>query len=289
MTTNITTINDVFAPQVIGPFVQNYLFAVPGLLNSGYVSEIGGVDWDSGGNTVTFPAFNGKLEAVDLPLTQPDVETDVAGQKVTYGYTTEAVINRIIPFESTYSALEDALRRGPETLMNDVGLNVADAVRDSIESSLLTEAETTTLSASAATDTITPSDIITTKALKWGDRLGRESALVMHSTAYASTLANGDILDASKFGAGAVQVSGSVGMLGGCPIFVSDKINQAVSGLYKNIIVARGMLGYAWKRNITSRRIELKNDRFRQEFTFRFIVHLFSPQTLPGTIKLEGK
>lgn len=287
---DITTISDVFVPQVLGPFVQNYLFSTPGLLSSGYVGEIPGVSWDSGGSTVTFPSFNGKLEAVDLPLTQSAVETAVAGQKVSYGSTTEAVLSKIIPFESTYSAMEDALQRGPEVLMNDVGINVAEAVRDCIESALITEARTTTLGASAGTDTITAADIIAAKAAKWGDKLGRDAALVMHSTAYGNTIVSADVLDASKFGAGSVQSSGAVGVLAGCPLFVSDKIPyNDVSATYDNILVARNMLGYAWKRDVQSRKIELANDRFRMEFTFRFCVHLFSPGTLAGTIILGGK
>jgi hypothetical protein len=275
---------DLFQSQVFTDYIRRYRNATPALYGSPYVIEREVVDWGSGGSTITVPTVTSKLTASDLPLTQAEIDAGVVSQKLVMSHKTVPVISKVVPFETTYSALEDVVQRESARFAfeEEVSAQVGEAQRQSADASLIARALTSTLEV-ACDGTIDERGIALAKA-KWGDRLQRDAALVVHSKVYTDLLLLNSVRSAYNFGVPTLP-TGAISSIMGMPVYISDNI-PVEGGVYRNLLVARGGLWIAFKRDLTARVVELPGDRRLIEFTFRYAVDLNTVDNADGAVLL---
>lgn len=156
-----------------------------------------------------------------------------------------------------------------------------------IDSALVEEAETTTLSKSVAA-VIDADAIIDAKTL-FGDRQADIAGIIMHSKQFADLIKGEDFKSSAVYGdLGGVLQTGSVGTILGMPVYVSDRVTvtEGTPDTYTALLVKRGALGLYYQRQP---RVELQRDI--EKFTTKVSVSVFYAvalyQTAPlGVVKL---
>lgn len=285
MTMQYTTISDVFVPQVVGQLVKTYLYNNLALLSSGLVKDIGPtVEWNKGGNTVTFPTYTGFTPGSGSE-TLPTDGSSVDSKKITMSSTTEDVIGKIIPLAFTGTMFEDVLQSAD--VQAKVIEQIGEEAANDIDESLITEALTTTLIYSADSGVPINYDGVALAKMLWGDKVHRYNAgLVIHSDVYAKLIRLNAVTEYQNWGADPTTRTGRVPFFAGMPVFVSDNI-PSTDGVYSNLIVAQGSLEWAMKREVTIKPKQTPgNDNEYLDATYRWMVHLSDRRPL-GCIEYQ--
>lgn len=282
-----TTPADVFQSAAFFNWVRNYSYNNLALLGaSPYVTERNEIEWSDAGDTITEFRFNGKVVAVDL---KTDGTVPVS-QKVTVDSRTLTVVGKYASLKIPRATMEDVTKKQNFNLIQAIARQVAEAFGDTVDKSLITTAETTTLTSSTLTGPITYDDIINARA-KWGDKMGRPALCVVHSTPYVDALKNAEVRNAGVFGSSTLQ-SGELRVFGGLPIAVSDNISRAASGdkwNYTNLIIRANGLGYSFKRTLSYRSFPIEGDMDIHEFTMRYVTILDGDNELPGVVTMTSQ
>lgn len=179
-----------------------------------------------------------------------------------------------------------AARGDPST---EVGRQMAMRGAQYVDAALITEAETTTLSVDDTGGTMTWALFSAAIIAKWGDKAFEElGGLVVHSKVL------GDMLSLDEFKQvdniiGALELRNRqrgertpVGVFGGYPVYVSDRITVAAGPAYHNLVLKRGGLGLKFQRELlveTDRDILKKSDVIAGDL--RFSVHLMYDDPAP--------
>lgn len=283
MTMAYTKISDVFVPEVVGPIVKTYVYDNLALLRSGLVKDIENVvEWNRGGNTVTFPTYTGFTPgsgSENLPTDGSSVDS----KNVSMSSVTEDVTGRIIPLAFTGTMLEDVIQS--VELQGKVLEQIGEEAANDIDETLITEALTTTLSYSGTAGVPISYDTLSQAKMLWGDKVHRFNAgLVLHSAVYSNLLRLGVVTEYQNWGADPTTRTGAVPYFCGMPVYVSDNITST-DGVYNNLIIAEGSLEWAMKREVT---IELKtlpgNDNKYLDATYRWMVHLSERRPLGAIV-----
>lgn len=273
---------DIYAPEVLGDMIRLYTWNKAALLGNPYVVEIPRVTWANGGNTATFPTLSFSTAVSTLPITNGE-DTSIESGQLTMSSDTATVINRIVPFGTSEAMFEDIVQGAADMpeIMTEIAQYISDQLANDVDSYLLTEAYTSTLSVDNGT-ALTPTDIVEARG-KYGDKMSEPMLLVMHSVVYQSCLTNGSIQTASVWGGAPVLVGGEIDKMMGVPIAVSDNITLS-GGKYKNVLLRMGGIGVKFKRQVSYRKVPKDNGYDRHEFTIRFITHLNKVNNKDGCV-----
>lgn len=286
-----TTPSDVFKPEVLGRAVRGYLYNNNALLGSGYIGDIEGAIWSAGGNTVTFPKITGiQTNGVDGKgsSTNPTNGSKVESKKFGVTSYTAACVSRLLSIAVDKVTFQDSLTS--VQLFNAIVMQIAEQVRNEIDSALITEGETTTLSLdiSAETENTISYDALVDALALWGDKFPRsEAALMVHSDKYADILKLAEIKEASYFGM-STMMTARVPVLAGLPVFVSDNctVTDLTVDTYTSLIVRRNALRLGMRQDVE---LEIKtepgNTMRYLDTDFRYIVDLEQAAQF-GAIKL---
>jgi hypothetical protein len=283
---------DVFIPEVIGELINDAVYDQLALLNTPAVTDLNAT-FTNGGNTVTFPVFNGvagdfeDLDATDTAATDPTI---------TYAdmtFETVDVISKIIDVGIKGCTLDDAYKAGNFQIVDACLEEVANKAAKMIDAYLISLAAATDLDhnvSGTGDGLLTRKAIIKAKTLKWGDMANMPSVLALHSAPY------GDVVDEVKdyniYGPGGVAVTEGMQIprLLGSPIAVSDSITSTGSpAVYSNLIVAAGGIGFQMHRNISYAVIRQVGDRYVHEFVVRYFGKLRRKNGKNLAIKLRTK
>lgn len=265
-----TTVSDVFVPQ-IATQVATAQFPnelALGIAGAPFVAPFPPADAiGQEGSTVTFPrwdalgAFTALTEDVAMTPEAMAVSTDTAVVQVA-GKAVE-----ITDFASL------AARGDPST---EAGMQFAKLAARYVDAALVTEAETTALTASPAA-VIDWDGIVNALITNWGDRAFRDfGGIVVHSKQYGDILKDTTFQSIADFGAPVVQ-TGMVGRIGGFPVYVSDRLTVTAGApdTYTALILKRGALGLKFQRELL---VERDRDILKKNWVLaadvRFAVHL---------------
>lgn len=270
------TPGDLFVPEVVGPIATEILFEKNVLLTSGYVDD--GFDrgaYDSGGSTIRFPKFTaaGTLGAQVLPTDTTAVTPD----EITMSYTDETVTGKIISYQWTQAALEDALRSA--NVEQFVARVVATKAGNAVQDALITEAETSTLSYTTDGEgAIGYKSLLEARYDKWGEYANDTTPLLIaHSKVVYDLLCTEEAQKVGVYGVNTVQ-AGKIMSIAGLNILASDAIGTTTSNgttVYKNLILKPGALMLAMRRELDYKEQPLAHtDIWNTWWTFRFATHL---------------
>ena len=283
MTMEYTTISDVFVPEVVGPIVKTYVYDNLALLNSGLVKDIGDVvQWNRGGNTVTFPTYTGFTPgsgSETLPVNGASVDS----KNVSMDSVTENVVGKIIPLAFTNTMFEDVIQS--VELQGKVIEQIGEEAANDIDETLVTEALTTTLSYSGTAGVPISYDTLSQAKMLWGDKVHRfRAGLVVHSAVYGNLIRLGAVTEYQNWGADPTTRTGAVPYFCGMPVYVSDNVTST-DGVYNNLIIAEGSLEWAMKREVTVKQKETPgNDNVYLDATYRWMVHLSERRPLGAIV-----
>jgi hypothetical protein len=276
-----------FNPEVIGDIIWDTTYAELGLFQSPAVRELQ-ADFTNGGSTATFPVFQGlagDFEALDC------TDSTGANPTVTYAemtYETKDVISKIIDVGIKGCTLDDAIKNRRFNIVDACLQEVAAKAMKVIDLALITEAETTTLIHTvAASGPITRSAVIKAKA-KWGDMLGQNSTLVLHSAQAATLLDEAKDVPMYNGNVWLPSATGQLPVVCGCPLVVSDNITKATND-YTGLLVANGGLGFKEIRMLDYKVIQQTGDKAVHEFVVRFVVKLYKRNGKLMAVKLVSR
>lgn len=215
-TENATFLADLIDPQVIADYINEKL------IDSIKFAPLATIDdtlVGTAGSKLTFPAYTyiGAAESVaegtDIPIaklgtTLKEVEISKLGKAVEF--TDEAWL-------SGYK------NNVPEEAAKQILL----AINDGVEKKLLTSMDAvTTYTASIAAAT-NAADGIADALTKFGEDIDGEKVLLIPSSFYARLRKTGSWIPNTEIGANAI-ISGRVGMVHGCDVVVSNRLNSVV-------------------------------------------------------------
>ena len=273
-----------FTPERIGEVIYDTVYEQLALLQTPAVRPLA-AQFNAGGNTVTFPVFEGvtgnfsTLDATDSTGLSPDVSY------AEMTFETAPVQSKILDVGIKGTTLDDAYRGGQFAIVDAILEDVAAKAAKIVDSALITTAETTSLSKDVTGDTDkkpSRNNIIAAKA-KWGDRMNQPAVLVLHSAQFAYLL--GEVKDYNIYGSNVVTTAGTLPQVLGMPIVISDALT--VDNLkYTGLIVAAGGLGFDFHRSLSYKVIEQTGDKNVHEFVMRFITKLFRRNGAHQAIKL---
>lgn len=283
---------DVFIPEVLGELINDAVYDQVALLNSPAVTDLGGT-FSNGGNTITFPVFNGvegdfeDLDATDTTATDPTINyADMTSETVD-------VVSKIIDIGIKGCTLEDAFKAGNFEIVDAVLEEVSNKTAKMVDRYLIGLAEGTDLESDISGTgggLLTRTAIIKAKTGKWGDMASMQSILALHSKPF------GDVVDEVKdyniYGPGGQSVTETMALprLMGSPIAVSDQISSTGSpAVYTNLIVAAAGIGFKFHRNISYAVIRQVGDRYVHEFVVRYYGKLRRKNGKKLSIKLKTK
>lgn len=147
-----------------------------------------------------------------------------------------------------------------------------------IDQKLISEAETTSLSATVA-QTITWENFVDAIIGKWGDKaLQMIGGIVVHSKVMGDLMKLPEFKRADQLGQAGSLITGYVGSLGSYPTFVSDRltVTSGSPNTYNNLVLKKGALGIMFQRQLL---VEMLRDILKKNWVIsadvRFAVHLF--------------
>lgn len=287
--------SDLFVPQRVGDVAIAINYAKLSLLTSGYIRDAAEVGaYESGGNTITFPKWTSDGDLGAQTMTDGNA---VTADKMTASSDTESLISKIIAFEWTLAAMEDALRgKDKASVSARLGEVVAQKSRKAIQDSILTEAATTSLSFDEATDGdgyTSYRGILRAAIENWGEKAWDEvPLLVMHSKCVFDLLNTEEVKKSQVYGGTPSVENGKIMAIAGKLVMPLDSIDTDGSGAdttYNNLIIRKNALLYWPKRELTYQELPQKNsDAWDTWWTFRYGVHLAADLPL-GVIKYVCK
>lgn len=160
----------------------------------------------------------------------------------------------------------------------EVGKQIAKLAARYVDSRLIVEAETTTLTSDLA-GTATWAGFVDAIITNWGDKaMESVGGIVVHSKVMGDLMKLDEFKKADLLGQPGAVIRGFVGVMGSYPVYVSDRltVNTGTPDTYDNLILKRGALGLKFQRQLlveTDRDILKKNDVIAADV--RFAVHLF--------------
>ena len=215
-TLNATYLADLIDPQVIADYINEKLIDA---IKFAPLATIDNTLVGTAGSKLTFPAYtyigaaDSVAEGTDIPIaklgtTLKEVEISKLGKAVEF--TDEAWL-------SGYQ------NNVPEEAAKQILL----AINDGVEKKLLTAMDAvTTYTASIAAAT-NPADGIADALTKFGEDIDGEKVLLIPASYYARLRKSGSWIPNTEIGANAI-ISGRVGMVHGCDVVVSNRLNAVV-------------------------------------------------------------
>jgi hypothetical protein len=157
-----------------------------------------------------------------------------------------------------------------------------------IDLALITEAETTTLTYTVpANGGVSRSAVIKAKA-KWGDMLGQNATLVLHSMQSAALLDEAKDVPLYSGNVWLPSATGQLPVVCGCPMVTSDNISVSSTD-YTGLLVANGGLGFKEIRMLDYKVIQQTGDKAVHEFVVRFVVKLYKRNGKLMAVKLVSR
>jgi N4-gp56 family major capsid protein len=230
LATNATKLANLFNPEVVADLVDTKLvdairFAPLARIDTTLVGRAG--------DTVTLPSYAYIGDAVvvgegeDIPIKQLTQSTkDVKIHKIGNGVQ--------ITDEAALSGYGDPVGEAADQLVLSIASEVDNEMLDILENATLTHAAGGALSA----------DVIADALIKFGEDIDGPKVIVMDPTAYGAIRKADDWIPNTEMGA-AMIVRGTVGMVHGCQIVLSNKL----TGKKVAYIVKPGALATYMKRD----------------------------------------
>jgi hypothetical protein len=287
MADRYTAVGDVWTPERIGEVIVDTIYEELALFNTPAVTSLNAT-FSNGGNTVTFPVFNGvqgdfeDLDPEDTTGVQPDT---------TYSemdFETVDVVSKILDVGIKGCTLDDAFKAGQFEIVDATLDDVAAKAENMIDKYLVTLANATSLSYTIPTSgTMNRTGVIKAKVTKWGDMSRLPAVFVCHSKVF------GDIQDEVKDVYNAalnvgVNQGGTVQLYHGMPVYVSDNCPVAGSD-YTSFVLGPGAIGFDFHRRLSYAVIRERGDKYVHEFVARYFGKLRRRKTRPLAIKIISK
>lgn len=216
----------------------------------------------TGGDTVKIPRWSAISEADDL-------EEDEALTAAVLGSASDTA--PVVGAGKLVEISDQALLAAQGDPLQEIARQYGLLIARKIDSSLVTEAETTTLSKTVAA--VIDADAIIDAKTKFGDAQADIAGIILHSKQFADLMKNDDFKQSSIYGdLGGALATGSVGTILGMPVFVSDRVTETegTPNTYTALLVKRGALGLFYAR---TPRVEFQ--RNIEKFTTKISVSAF--------------
>jgi len=246
----VTSITDLYDPEVIADLAAEHLETATPLLASGAVVRDEEA-FSSGGNVATFLAWDELDEdfVKDAPAAGATVESAI----VSLGSYTEAVVSKLISIGLHKYAVQDFVGGDKDGLLEAyIGRKVAEKVSSTMQAEIRSKADATNLALdiTAETSGTLSVDSIARARAKFGEHARGRLELFIHSNQYEK-LATSDDFKALGSAASPVVVQSSpdsdavhpIAVVHGCNVWIMDSIkNQfgfpAISGITRSSGVA---------------------------------------------------
>ena len=264
-----TYLTDLFDPQVIGDRIRNKLFdkSVFAPLATRYDTLVG-----RPGSTVSLPYFGtialAQLvpEGTDIPIykmTEDTKEVTIAKYGIGIQVTDESVL----------SGYGDVISEGVDQMIASIGAAVDNNVLSVLSSQAAAEMTTDAAAISA--------DGIAEALTLYGEDIDGPKVLLVNPLGYQTIRKATGWIPGTEIGA-AMVVRGTVGMIHGCQVVVSNKLATANCAY----IVKPGSLAMYYKRDVL---VERDRDIINKSTVVTADVHLASYLLRPqGVIKMPG-
>lgn len=288
MADEYTANGEVFTPQRIGEIIVDTVYDELAILDTPAVTSLN-ASFANGGNTVTFPVFNGvqgnfsDLDTTDTTGVVPDA---------TYAdmdFETVDVTSKILDVGIKGCTLDDAFKNGQFNIVDAVLEDVSSKASDMIDNYLVGVATGSSLSYTVASSgNMSRSALIKAKTSKWGDMARMAAILVVHSAVFANMMDEVKDVYNGPLNQG-VNQGGTVHVYNGHPVVVSDNCPVDGSSNYTSFLLAPGAIGFDFHREISYKVIEERGDKYIHEFVARYYAKLRRRKGKDLAIKIISK
>lgn len=287
MADRYTANGDVFTPQRIGELIVDTIYDELAILGTPAVTPLN-AEFGNGGNTVTFPVFNGitggfsDLDPADTTGTQPDaVYADM-------DFETAAVVSKILDVGVKGCTIEDAFKNNQFNIVDAILEDVGNKASAMVDDYLITLANGTSLSHTVASSgKMSRSALIKAKVSQWKDMSRMGAILVVHSAVFADMMDEVKDVYNTPLNVG-VNQTGNVALYNGHPVIVSD--NCPVNSTdYTSFLLAPGAIGFDFHRELSYTAIRERGDRYIHEFVARYYGKLRRKNGKQLAIKIVSK
>lgn len=237
MAAGTTKLEQMVNPEVMAPMVSAKLEAA---IKFAPLASIDRTLQGRAGDTVTLPKFAYIGDAADvaegeaIPLEQMATSTtQVSVKKAGKGVE--------LTDESVLSGYGDPIGEATKQL----GMSIA----NKIDNDILTTLDTITPAMTVGDGTaVLSADLVADALVKFGEDIDGEKVLMIAPGQLAQLRKSEDWIKATDIGAD-ILIKGTVGMIHGCQVVLSNKI-KAAGGAYTNYIIKPGALSIYLKREI---------------------------------------
>lgn len=264
---NATKLSDLFDPQVVADYIDQKL------IDAIRLSPLARIDYTlvgRPGDTVTMPyyAYVGDAEAVaegaDIPIAKLTQSTKTV---------TISKIGRAVEFT------DEALLSGYNNdIAEEAARQVVTAINSKVEADLISQMATDSVLTHTVESAADPSEGIADALTLFKEDIDGDKVIVIPPSFYASLRKSKAWIPNTEMGAAAI-IRGTVGMVHGCQIVVSNRMSVATSGTSGDVnkntayIVKPGALALFLKRDTM---VEFDRDKIAQS-NFIIASKLFAP------------
>lgn len=234
---SITKLENMVNPEVMAPMIQaeveaNIKFSPLAKIDSTLVGRPG--------DTVTLPkfAYIGDAEDVAEGEPIPIEQMTTSTKQVTVKKAGKGIE---LTDESMLSGYGNPLGEG----IRQLGVSIAQKVDNDVISVLNGIIPKMTVGDGTA---ILSSDLIADSLVKFGENIEGEKVLMIAPSQLATLRKSEDWIKSTEIGVD-ILIKGTVGMIHGCQVVVSNKV-KAVAGKFTNYIVKAGALAIYMKRDV---------------------------------------
>lgn len=235
-----TQLSNLINPQVMGAFLDK---KIVDMIKFAPLAVVGYDLQGQAGNTLTIPTWNYIGDAKDLA---EGVEGEVDNLTATSSQVTvkKAVKNVGITDEARLSGYGDP--------MGQIEQQLAVAIASKVDNDVLAELKKATMEVTA--DSGFSKDVIVDALVKFGEDIEQTSYVLLNAVNYAILRKDPDFVHIAN---GQAVISGQVGTLYGCPIVVTNKLEDT-----EVFVVRVGALGIEIKREVN---VEVQRDVLKKQ------------------------
>lgn len=233
-TTTGTYLDNLFNPQVVGDLINTKLTDA---IKLAPLATIDTTLEGRPGNTVTLPYYDYIGDASDVAEGEDIIIRQLTQQ------TKEVKIKKI---GTGVQLTDESVLSGYGDPIGQAAYQMALSIASKVDNDLLKELDLNTV-VQTITKLMTPDDIADALAL-WGEDIEGEKVFLTNGEGYATLRKASNWIPNTELGADIV-IRGTVGMIHGCQVVVTNRIKQTDAGVTNYHIIKPGALAIYMKRD----------------------------------------